>query len=89
MTPGTIVECIDDSIPPEQYIEVRRGERYTVAWYGTHTSYLAGDYMGVRLVGIHRGACPFTGDEDPPFRAERFRVVQMPKAPARELEEAL
>lgn len=89
MTPGTIVECINADIPPEQYIEVKVGERYEVRDYGLHSSYLAGDYMGVRLVGIHRGACPFTGDEDPPFRAERFKVVQMPKAPARELEEAL
>ncbi len=30
MTPGTIVECIDADIPPEQYIEVKVGERYTV-----------------------------------------------------------
>ena len=89
MTPGAIVECINDDIPPEQYIEVKVGEQYKVRWYGRHTSYLAGNYMGVKLVGIVRGICPMTDDQDPPFRADRFRVVQMPKAPARELEEVL
>ncbi len=89
MTPGTIVECIDDSTMPEQYLEVKKGERYEVRWYGQARSYLAGDYAGVKLVGIYRGICPEFGDEDPPFRASRFRVVQMPRVGGNVKEEEL
>lgn len=79
MTPGTIVECINDDTFPEQYLGIRKGERYEVRWYGKNTNYLGGNYMGVKLVGVHRGVCPVYGEEDPPFDSRRFRVVQMPK----------
>lgn len=86
---GDDIVCIDDDVLPEQYIEVRKGEVYKATWVGPANSYMNGDYIGVRLAGISRGPCPQFGDEDPPFNARRFRPVEKPKAPARELEEAL
>jgi hypothetical protein len=67
------VVCIDDNTLPEQYLEVKPGEIYTLSWVGIHESYIAGEYLGVRLVGIDRGICPQFGDLNPPFRATRFR----------------
>lgn len=76
---GDDVVCIDAKIFDLQYIDVKEGEAYRVRWVGPCSSYMNGDYFGIRLEGIYRGICPEFGDEDPPFRAERFRVVQMPK----------
>lgn len=73
---GMQVVCIDDSTMPEQYLEVKAGEVYTLAWVGIHESYIAGEYLGVRLVGVNRGRCPEFGDLDPPFRATRFRPLK-------------
>jgi len=87
--PGDEVVCVDDSTLPLQYLGIRAGEIYKARWVGPVTSYLNGDYIGVRLAGINRGVCPEFGDEDPPFRASRFRPVVKPSAPVRELEEAL
>lgn len=72
---GQQVACIDDTTLPEQYLEIKKGEIYTVRWVGMHNSYLAGEYLGVRLAGITRGACPFSNEEDPPYRASRFRPL--------------
>lgn len=69
------IVCIDDTTHSEQYLGIRKGETYTIRWLGMHKSYLAGDYLGVRLVGIERGTCPEMGDIDPPYRASRFRPV--------------
>ncbi len=87
--PGDDVICIDDTTLPEQYLEIRQGEIYTCRWIGPCRTYLGGDYIGVRLDGINRGICPQFFEEDPPFRASRFRPVVKPSAPARKLEEAL
>lgn len=87
--PGDEVVCIDDSTYDEQYLGIRAGEIYTVAWVGPCRDYMNGDYIGVRLVGVNRGVCPQFGNEDPPFRASRFRTLVGPGAPARELEETL
>jgi hypothetical protein len=51
-------------------------------------TYLGGDYIGVRLVGINRGVCPQFGEEDPPFAARRFRPVVKPTT-TKELEETV
>jgi hypothetical protein len=72
---GMQVVCIDDSTMPEQYLEVKPGEIYTLSSVGIHESYIAGEYLGVRLVGIDRGICPQFGDLDPPLRTTRFRPV--------------
>ncbi len=86
LTSGQNVICIDAKVLPEQYIEIKEGETYTVRWAGMCSSYLHGDYFGVRLVGINRGVCPQFGEEDPPFNARRFRPVVAPKT-KKELEE--
>lgn len=72
---GDDIICIDDSIYPEQYIEIRKGEVYKVRWVGLCRDYMNGDYIGVRLDGINRGVCPQFGEQDPPFRASRFRPL--------------
>lgn len=72
---GEQVVCVNDAVPSEQYIEIKKGEIYIVRWIGMYRNYLHGDYLGVRLVGIERGICPQFGDEDTPFRADRFRPL--------------
>ncbi|PWE56392.1 hypothetical protein DEM27_08315 [Metarhizobium album] len=72
---GQQVQCIDDSTLPEQYLEVRKGEIYTIRWIGIAKGYMNGEYLGVRLSGIRRGDCPQFGEQDPPFRATRFRPL--------------
>lgn len=87
--PGDEIVCIDDGILQEQYLGIRAGEIYKARWVGPVTSYMNGDYIGVRLDGVYRGVCPQFGDEDPPFNVRRFRPVVKPGAPAKKLEEAL
>lgn len=72
---GMQVVCVDDSLMPEQYLEINAGEVYTISWVGIHENYIAGEYLGVRLVGVERGVCPQFGDHNPPFRATRFRPL--------------
>ena len=86
--PGDDVACINDEIMPEQYLGIRKGEIYKVRWAGSCSTYLGGDYYGVRLEGVNRGVCPEFGEEDPPFRADRFRPVVKPKM-AKEMEATL
>jgi len=73
--PGDTIVCIDDSTYAEQYLGIKAGETYTCRWIGPCRSYLGGDYIGVRLAGINRGVCPQFGEQDPPFRASRFRPL--------------
>lgn len=87
--PGDEIVCIDDATLQEQYLGIKAGETYTCRWIGPCRTYLGGDYIGVRLVGINRGVCPEFGEEDPAFDARRFRPLVKPGAPARELEEML
>lgn len=86
--PGDEVVCINAEVFAEQYIEIKAGETYKVRWVGACGSYLHGEYLGVRLEGIHRGVCPQFGEEDVPFRASRFRRVVKP-ATKKELEETV
>lgn len=86
---GDDVVCIDAKIFDLQYIEVKEGEAYRVRWVGPCSSYMNGDYFGVRLEGIHRGVCPEFGDEDPPFNARRFRPVVGPRVGGKVKEEEL
>lgn len=72
---GQDVVCINDHVPAGQTFELTKGDIYKIRSIGMNTSYLAGEYLGVRLVGLERGECPFTGDQDPPFRADRFRPL--------------
>lgn len=76
--PGDECICIDDTTLPEQYLGIRAGELYTARWIGPVSSYLNGEYIGIRLEGINRGICPQFGEEDTPFRASRFRPVVKP-----------
>lgn len=87
--PGEKVICVNDDIPHLQYIEISKGETYTVRWVGPCRSYLAGDYIGVRLEGINRGVCPGFGEEDPPYRASRFRPLVEPGVGGKVKEEEL
>lgn len=88
MKRGDDVVCINDKTLPEQFLGIQAGETYTVRWAGRARSYLAGDYFGIRLVGVNRGICPEFGDDDPPFRASRFRPVVAPKQKQMEVEAA-
>lgn len=72
---GQQVACVDDTRPFDQIFELKKGEVYTIRHVGVYNSYLAGEYLGVWLAGITRGPCPFTNDEDPPYRASRFRPL--------------
>lgn len=87
--PGDDIVCIDDGIYAEQYLGITAGTVYVARWVGEVTSYMNGDYIGVRLEGINRGVCLEFGDEDPPFNVRRFRPVVKPGTRARKLEEAL
>ncbi len=78
MKRGDKVECVNAAgtaplmdIPPE----LVEGETYTIAWIGEYVSYLDGKYQGVRLAEVKRGVCPWSGEQDIPFRASRFRPL--------------
>ncbi|PZP60529.1 MAG: hypothetical protein DI604_31160 [Delftia acidovorans] len=87
--PGDPVICVDDRTLPEQYLGIRAGETYVCRWIGQCCTYLGGDYLGIRLEGVHRGVCPQFGEEDPPFAASRFRPVVGPGAKGKVKEEEL
>jgi hypothetical protein len=73
---GQQVVCIDAEF---KYVSnpqgIKEGEVYTLRWVGPYKSYVDGEYIGVRLVGVERGACPSYGYDDPPFFARRFRPL--------------
>jgi len=82
MKRGDKVACVNAAgtaplmgIPPE----LVEGETYTIAWIGECVSYLDGTYQGVRLAEVKRGVCPWSGEQDIPFRASRFRPLVTPK----------
>lgn len=81
MKPGDKVICIDDTfrhVSIDQ--QIRKGEVYTVRSYGPYRHYIDGDYYGVRLEEIYRGADPAGYDPgDMPYRASRFKPVVSPK----------
>jgi len=90
MKTGDKIVCIDDAfrnVSVDQLI--RNGETYTVRWAGNYSHYIDGDFYGVKLAEISRGADPGDyGADDMPFRASRFRPVVAPKN-ERVLEDAL
>ena len=75
---GQEVVCIDDAVPgygKDHPLGVVKGEVYTVRWVGTFDHYVFGRYLGLRLVGVHRGADEELGYDDTPIKASRFRPV--------------
>ncbi len=67
---GQKVVCINSVVGFEQYLEVKEGEIYEIAWIGPFEHYIHGSYIGVRLKGVDRGTCPQFGYENPPFCCE-------------------
>lgn len=83
MKRGDKVACIDaNGTAPKMDIkpELIEGEVYTIAWIGDHVSYLDGTYRGVRLAEVRRGVCPWSLEQDIPFRASRFKPLVEGKA---------
>ncbi|KAB2689547.1 hypothetical protein [Brucella tritici] len=76
---GDQVVCIDAKVGFEQFIEIKEGEIYEIAWIGPFGHYTQGSYIGVRLKGIDRGICPQFGYDNPPFAARRFRPLVLDK----------
>lgn len=85
MKPGDHVICINDTgtapnfntidpnYPAQEIVE---GQEYVVRWIGQASDpFYEGTYTGVRLVGVVRPVDPVSGQEDKPFRADRFRPV--------------
>lgn len=73
--PGQDVVCINADPPPGQHLGLTKDAIYKIRWVGMHRTYLAGEFLGVRLVDVDRPVCPFSGEEDVPFRADRFRPL--------------
>ncbi|WP_181181024.1 hypothetical protein [Mesorhizobium sp. B2-2-4] len=75
--PGQEVVCVDATQPPRTTIPlgITEGQTYVLRWVGPYTSYVDGEFIGVRLEGIERGQCPTYGHDDPPFNARRFRPL--------------
>lgn len=72
------VVCIDDVVAgygKNHPLGITKGEVYTVRWVGMHDHYVYGRYLGLKLVGIERGADEDVGGEDTPYHARRFRPV--------------
>ena len=72
------VVCIDDAVQgygKDHSLGVTKGEVYTVRWVGMFDHYVFGQYLGLRLVGVHRGADEELGYDDTPIMARRFRPV--------------
>ncbi|KAB2788569.1 hypothetical protein F9K97_05680 [Brucella anthropi] len=69
------VVCIDAKVGFEQFIEIKEGEIYEIAWIGPFEHYTQGSYIGVRLKGVDQGICPQFGYDNPPFAARRFRPL--------------
>ncbi|MCB4919726.1 hypothetical protein LAV78_14485 [Brucella intermedia] len=72
---GDQVVCISSTVGFEQFIEIKEGEIYEIAWIGPFEHYTQGDFIGVRLKGVDRGICPQFGYDNPPFAARRFRPL--------------
>lgn len=90
--PGQDVVCIDADFsaqtPHDQGI--RKGEVYRLSWVGMYRHYLDGEYLGVRLKGVERGADPAGYDtEDMPFAARRFRPLVKDRQDGKVKEEEL
>lgn len=82
---GCDVVCIRANYDPAQRTtitpELVEGQVYKIRWLGFYNHYLDGEYLGVRVEGLHRGICPHWGYDDVPFNANRFRpVVKDPTA---------
>ena len=74
---GMDVVCVDGKQASHSSMpsELIQDAVYKIRWVGMHERYADGEYLGVRLEGIDRGICPTWGDNDPPFRATRFRPL--------------
>jgi hypothetical protein len=72
------VVCIDDAVAgygKAHPFGITKGQVYTVRWVGMVDHYVFGSYLGLRLVGVHRGADEDVGGDDTPYKASRFRPV--------------
>lgn len=74
---GQKVVCIDAKFPHVSIDQgIREGEIYTLSWVGPYTHYIDGEFIGVRLAEVTRGADPGGyGADEMPFRATRFRPL--------------
>lgn len=73
---GQQVVCIDAKFPRTTIPQgITEGAVYTISWIGEYTTYVDGQYLGVRLDGVDRGVDPTYGYENPPFAARRFRPL--------------
>lgn len=72
------VVCIDDAVQgygKDHPLGITKGEIYTVRWVGAVDHYVFGQYLGLRLVGVERGADEDVGGDDTPYHSRRFRPV--------------
>lgn len=79
--PGQLVECINDRLlsKPIQNVTLvlnglTRGRIYTVRWSGSYT-HEGKTYKAIRLQEIFRGRDSYSGVDDLPYDARRFRPV--------------
>jgi hypothetical protein len=74
---GMDVVCIDASQPgyTSAPSDLKAGATYRLRWVGVVNRYPDGEFLGVKLEGLDRGECQAFGDNDPPFRATRFRPL--------------
>lgn len=74
---GMDVQCVDASQPgyTSAPSALKEGATYRLRWVGVVNRYPDGEFLGVRLEGLDRGECQAFGDNDPPFRATRFRPL--------------
>ncbi|MBD8555363.1 CAP-Gly domain protein [Rhizobium sp. CFBP 8762] len=76
---GQKVVCIDAKYTKQQRvslaIELVEGQIYTIRWLGPFTHYLDGEFIGIKVAEIHRGADKEYGYDDMPYRATRFRPL--------------
>lgn len=91
MKRGDNIVCIDAAKVATTTLEtgLEVGKVYTVRWAGQYVHYIDGNFYGVRLEEIDRGADPAEYDKgDMPFRASRFRPAVSPLV-KKELEEVV
>lgn len=89
---GDTVVCIDADFSKQSTIDqgIRKGETYVARWVGEYRHYIDGTFIGIKLVGIDRGADPGGyGGDDMPFHARRFRPVVKPRMIGKVKEEEL
>jgi hypothetical protein len=78
---GQQVACIDAGYAGHQAgrvtlpLGLEQGRIYEIRWLGPWTNYVDGNYIGIRVQGVHRGVCPTYGEFDTPYHSRRFRPL--------------